>query len=163
MEKMEEINNENLSICSKCGGECCRTKPGVEAPERFLVDGNLEETLYTALRSGLWVLDSHYGLPATNGKPAIPASELELFYPRPATRGEVEEKGSRADNTADCVFLDPRGCRLLFEERPRMCRALEPSVGFDCSSEWTRLEAAIAWYPWQKSVTLVRRRIADSD
>jgi hypothetical protein len=60
--------------------------------------------------------------------------------------------------TGDCVFLAGDRCLLPFAERPRMCRALEPDAGFECSSDWTRGDAAHAWFPWQGLVASVLER-----
>ncbi len=157
----QSTSNESKQICSSCGGDCCRTKPGIEAPERFQAGEELAESLAEHLASGYWVLDHHYGLPPTQDSPGIPAADLELFYPRPANRGELHmESNLPAEKAMECVFLDHSGCRLPFAERPLMCRALKPAADFNCSSDWTRREAALSWYPWQQEVARARRLAA---
>ena len=153
-------NNECRTICAVCGGDCCRTMPGIDSPERYLAAPDPTGALFQTLASGLWVLDRHYGLPpGDNGEPQIMASELLLFYPRPATLAERDTVGIMAQGgVGECVFLDTDGCRLSFSDRPRMCQALEPDTTFECTSSWTRLAAARAWLPLQELVATVLRR-----
>jgi Fe-S-cluster containining protein len=145
------LPNERPARCAECGGQCCNTRPGLEAPERFLEAENPVSALAEALASGEWVLVTHLGVPWVDGVPP-PESERRriLYYPRPAT---VRERGTgRADtdpSASPCVFLGRTGCRLDFEARPRQCRSLEPAVDFDCQADFGRLEAALAWRPHQ--------------
>jgi len=158
----EPENNERSAICSSCGGECCRNRPGIEAPDRFLAEPSPEEALAGALASGDWVLVRHVGVPWVNGEP--PAKEDRyriLFYPRPATlaeRGNGEAVAGGEESP--CVFLGPVGCALPFSRRPRMCQSLEPSAIGDCECEWDQRSAALAWLPWQGLVEGALRRSA---
>jgi Fe-S-cluster containining protein len=154
-------NNESPSLCALCGGDCCRLQPGVEAPERFLATPDPAGALQQSLASGLWVLDRHYGLPpGADGTPQIPAADLEILYPRPATVAESARGGIMATaGVGECIFLAPDGCRLAFSERPLMCRALVPGTDFSCSTGWSRLDAARAWLPWQELLLSVIRTI----
>lgn len=157
-------NNESPTLCGICGGECCRTKPGIEGPKRFLAAPNPAEALRSALASGLWVLAEHYGVPRPEGTAAQPGDmDRVLYYPRPATRAEHPRAAfSTEDEGRECVFLGEGGCLLPFAERPRMCRALEPDVNFECTTSWSRREAALAWLPWQHLIEEARRRQGDA-
>lgn len=142
--------NECQVLCSICGGECCRTKPGIEGPERFTKLHDPVRALADLLASGLWVLDEHLGtyltFPGGNG-------ELTILYPRPATTAERKAGPLTViPGSGECVFLAAEGCRLPFGERPRMCRELVPEVNFECHADWTRRDAADAWLPWQDTV-----------
>jgi Fe-S-cluster containining protein len=150
-------NNENLTLCRKCGGACCRTRPGIEAPERFLATGNMADNLMAALSSGDWVLEIHIGLPLTEETSALPdRMDIITRYPRPATIQEKTRKSLFAiPGTGDCTFLTDKGCTLPFTERPRLCRSLEPDSFFDCDSSWKRPDAALAWHPWQSVIEQV--------
>jgi len=160
-----EDNNESFSLCSECGGECCRTKPGIESPERFTRTGDLGEELYRALASGEWVLDRHMGLPVTPETAGLPdRMDRITLYPRPAT---IEERASGAilagEGGGICTFLQANGCRLSFSERPRMCRALEPNGNFHCTTSWGRPDAALAWFPWQETIGGLLHRLPQKD
>ncbi|MDY0384709.1 hypothetical protein [Trichlorobacter sp.] len=148
-------SNEDMHLCARCGGQCCQTKPGIEAPERFVVNDSLVATLTQALATGNWVLEEHLGIPYQAGG-VSPDPHRLIYYPRPATQQERELGGwSAQPGSGSCVFLAAEGCRLPFAERPRLCQELVPDVCFECESPWGRREAALAWLPWQDQVTTV--------
>ncbi|AJE04098.1 hypothetical protein [Geobacter pickeringii] len=155
------FNNESATLCGACGGECCRTRPGIEAPGRFLAAPDPAGHLRDLLASGLWVLDTHYGVPYDPAKGERGDPDLIIRYPRPATRPEQESGGiSALPGAGECVFLRADGCALPFADRPRACQALEPTAGFDCSSSWTRFDAARAWLPHQDTVAAALTRLS---
>lgn len=146
-------NNEDYSLCSACGGECCRTRPGIEAPERFLTAASPAEELARLLATGLWVLDRHYGIPYSPEKGEKGDPDRIILYPRPATLQEREAGDVQVlPEAGECVLLGEDGCTLPFEERPRACQALAPAEGFACTSSWTRFDAAREWLSHQKMV-----------
>ena len=155
------MTNERPDLCSTCG-ECCRTRPGAEAPDRFLGAADPAGALAGALASGDWVVARHAGMAWEGGEPPPGADRWRTIrYPRPAT---VRERGTLvADAGADaspCVYLDPGGCRLPFEGRPRMCRELEPWANGECVAAWDLPQAARAWGPWQGLIDDALRRIS---
>lgn len=152
--------NEDHDICSACGGQCCRTRPGIEGPERFLTAPDPAGLLSDLLSSGLWVLDTHYGIPYDPEKGEKGDPDRIILYPRPATREERSEGRVLAlPGAGECVYLRNNGCLLQFDDRPLACRALEPTAGFQCSSSWTRFDAARAWSPHQDVVSTALRRL----
>lgn len=162
-------NNERPDLCAACGGACCRTRPGIEAPGRFLSAADPEGALAAALDSGDWLLAEHMGLPWVDGVPPPEEDRYRVIrYPRPATVVERAASGALAGKApegraeeagfSDCVFLEPGGCRLPFPDRPRMCRSLEPAADGDCVASWGRREAALAWSRHQGLVEAAVRR-----
>ena len=150
----EISNNERPDLCEACGGACCRTHPGVEAPARFLAASDPPASLSSALASREWVLAEHVGVPWVDGVPPPDEDRYRVLrYPRPATVAELAAGRPGAGAADDCVFLAPGGCRLPFADRPRMCRSLEPSSDGDCVAAWDRRAAALAWLPHQGLVT----------
>jgi hypothetical protein len=148
-------SNEDMQLCARCGGQCCQTKPGIAAPERFVVNGDLVDALTQALASSNWVLEEHLGIPYQTGG-VSPDPDRLIRYPRPATLQERDlHSRSALPDSGSCVFLTADGCRLPFAERPRLCQELVPDVCFECESPWGRREAALAWLPWQEQVTEV--------
>jgi Fe-S-cluster containining protein len=153
-------SNERPDLCGACGGACCRTRPGIESPGRFLAAPDPVAALASALASREWVLAEHVGVPWVDGVPPPDEDRYRVLrYPRPAT---VAERAAGAvvpgGEAADCVFLAPGGCRLPFHERPRMCRSLEPSPDGECVAAWDRRAAALAWLPHQSLVAAARGR-----
>lgn len=154
--------NERLDLCAECGGQCCRSRPGMEAPERFLAASDPAAALAAALATGDWVLAEHVGVPWVDGvEPPEAERRRVLRYPRPATLAE-RGRGAPRDELAPCVFLGEGGCRLAFDDRPRACRALVPTPGFECEGDWGRREAALAWLPHQAWVEAARRLAAEA-
>lgn len=158
-------DNQRPDRCRACGGACCQTRPGLEAPDRFLAHADPPGALAAALASGEWVLARHVGVPWVDGVPPPDAERWrELSLPRPATAAERAAGAWRAgDQVSPCVFLGADGCRLPFAARPRMCQALEPSAGEECASAWDQLDAARAWAPWQPLVAEALARLAAGD
>lgn len=152
--------NEDLAICARCGGDCCKTLPGIEWPERFLNSPDPAATLADLLLSGHWVLAIHYGIPYAPDSP--PPDEIrfkKIYYPRPAT---VEESGKGAlaqEAIGSCCMLTSGGCKLKFHERPRLCRELVPDMSGDCLAAVNKGDAALAWLPHQKIVLDALHRI----
>jgi|GEM_PF-1110103 len=147
-------SNEDAALCGACGGDCCRTRPGIEAPERFLAAANPAEELARLLASGLWVLDTHYGVPYDPAKGETGAPDRIILYPRPATRREHAAGSLQAvPGAGECVLLGDHGCTLPFTERPRACQALEPAADFACTSSWSRFDAAREWQHHQDVIT----------
>lgn len=147
-------NNEDFSVCGACGGDCCRTRPGIEAPGRFLAAANPAEELARLLASGLWVLDTHHGVPYDPGKGEKGDPDRIILYPRPAT-GQERAEGSifALPGAGECVLLGDDGCTLPFPERPKACQALEPAADFACTSSWSRFDAAREWQHHQVLVS----------
>ncbi len=149
--------NERRDLCAECGGQCCRTRPGIEAPERFLAAPDPARLLALALATGDWVLAEHVGVPWVDGvEPPLEERRLVIRYPRPATVLEKAAGRGAQDDLAPCTFLGEGGCRLAFADRPRMCRALVPTPGFECEGDWGRREAALAWRSHQPLVERAR-------
>lgn len=153
-----EAGSERPDLCAECGGQCCRTRPGIEAPERFLGSPDPARLLAAALATGDWVLAEHLGVPWVDGvAPPEDQRRRLIRYPRPATLLERGNGGAPRDDLAPCTFLGEAGCRLAFVDRPRTCRELVPTPGFECEGDWGRREAALAWLPHQGWVEAARR------
>lgn len=157
-----QVREQVRARCAACGGQCCQTRPGLEAPERFLDATDPVAALAAALASGEWVLAEHLGVPWVDGVPPPEAERRRLIrYPRPATVPERAARALLADAApAPCVFLAPDGCRLAPDARPRLCRSLEPDALGDCEAPWGRREAALAWLGHQPLVEAALARLA---
>lgn len=147
---MENIkNNENKEICSKCGGECCKSYAGAYHPEDFnheLTDAWLED-----------LLEGNHAYP--DGKPILVSIDwVEGVEDGPDGRGYFLRArhvgGGIVDPSwgAECYHLTETGCDLSFDERPWRCRLKDPS---ECS-KWRngfseKTESMEAWRQyWDK-------------
>lgn len=123
-------NNENVEMCSKCGGVCCKKYSGAYHPED-LNDGKpftMEslEALITREEDPVsidWYEDED-NLIDTLGRG---------YFIRPRHIG-----GDIVDPSwgASCINLTENGCKLPFEKRPAACKALIPkkSINDHCIS-----------------------------
>jgi len=144
--------NENPALCRRCGGECCQTLPGFDAPDRYLSSDDPPGLLARFLDSGEWVLSPHPW--------RIGDDWVTIHYPRPATVEEHSAGATYARTLGRCVFHTDTGCRLTFPQRPTLCRLLTPDPSLDCSSPWTKRDAAIAWLPHQELIRQALARIS---
>ncbi len=160
MDRLEPIDsNERAEVCRACGGECCRTRPGAESPERFLAEPDPVGALALALDSGDWVVAHRVGIPFEDGTP--PPEEIRwrtILYVRPASRAERHGDGAPAQFGSQCVFLGESGCRLSFADRPRVCQSLEPWADGECRAGWDEGAAAKAWLAHQDLLARAQAR-----
>lgn len=136
-------NNTNESICRACGGACCKSYPGTAWPEQFGPD--ILSGLRKALASGEWEIDWWEGV--------LDGIDSPNFI-RPAVKIDdrnTEAKLRRGLRRGECVFLSDEGCKLSWEERPSMCKALVPNASMVCDDvgEYTKEAGARAWIPFQ--------------
>lgn len=135
--------NERPDLCGPCGGQCCKSIPGIYAPEDFGAD--LEAALRAGIKEGRVAFDyweEDGDLPMT-------------YYARPPVRGRLDRLVD-ASWGGPCSLLREEGCALTWFERPSGCRDLVPSPeGYhDCDSashpgENSKLIQARAWSPYQ--------------
>ena len=136
----------NKELCSRCGGKCCINMPGNCFPEDFKLynkDSSLK-LLIEALKSEKYCIDWWEGDPRKNKE------EVEKgYYVRPATK---DKKGILYDPSwgGECVFLTKKGCELFENDRPTMCRMLEPKKDGKCNldAKYNKQNSAIAWIPY---------------
>lgn len=140
-------NAEAAAVCRECGGGCCKSMPGIAAPEDFGAPDLdvMRERISAALATGRWAIDWWEGDP-TDGdldcveyiRPAVMMHEGRLRHP---------SWGGR------CTFLGPSGCTLQHDDRPHNCRALVPNPEFKTEScvmppGLQKQDYAIAWMPY---------------
>ncbi|MBA7525328.1 hypothetical protein ES705_17479 [subsurface metagenome] len=107
--------NYNEKLCEECGGKCCKKLPGGYSPEdikRLFSAKSLRLSVKKALETKRIAIDWWEDDPP-------------LYFLRPATKGKegIIYDPSWGDK---CTFLMSDGCSLPKEERPEVCRKLEP-------------------------------------
>jgi Fe-S-cluster containining protein len=149
---------ENIEICSKCKGACCKASGGHIFPDELSHPIN-EENLLNLLRTGLYVVD-YWGNPPDDNR----SEASRLYYIRYRHKG-VE---SILDNSRflSCILLTSNGCSLPYLERPRVCRELIPRENFNCqfeSESYSKISCAIEWQKYQNAIINVLKKLNELD
>ena len=166
---------DNASLCSKCGGVCCKGTPGCCYPSDFKLTGWVTgaheyidaRKLKEALLSGRYCIDWYEGdvrgMPYDNWE--HPEHKGRCLYVRPATLGR---EGMLLDGgwSHMCTFWSlAQGCELGSDERPYECRMLEPKdrdKGESCIAHaFGRSKAALAWLPYEEVLNRVMEEIRE--
>lgn len=130
-------NNENLHVCSKCNGGCCKQYGGAYHPDDFK-----EPITYE-------LLDSLIGENDTISIDWYECDDCKGFFlrPRHVNGGKVDPSWGDA-----CIhFTDGVGCSLKFDDRPYGCRSLVPSPDENGSCRegcFGKEDAYNAWKPY---------------
>lgn len=142
---MKFDNNENFNICSLCKGQCCKRMPGIVHPEQ-LQQPITKELLLKLYKEG-YQFDYWEG-DGFGGKVG--------YFLRPQT---IKSKGVLVDPSwgGTCVFLTEQGCSKTFEERPHMCKQLEPQEDFNCGPKNTgdtlnKYDYVLAWLQYNNLI-----------
>jgi len=127
---------ENQSLCSTCGGKCCKNSPCFFMPQDFTdlsFEGILREFSekdYLCIR-----LDR---VPRITMRSADWGKTIIPFF----TRGRRNP----------CMVLTPNGCPFSYEERPTGGKLLVPDPNQDCKSKLTLEEVRVAWKPYEETL-----------
>jgi Fe-S-cluster containining protein len=132
-------NNENLDICSKCGGKCCNFMPGINHPEDF---NNDKEKMKVAL-------NNNYCIDCWEG-----GEEENIYYIRPRTEKAKNNKVNYSWGRDKCMFLSKyiTKCSLEFDKRPYECKILIPknNIADICKGPNSKWESANWWKNYQE-------------
>ena len=150
---------ENLEICARCGGKCCKNYPGIFKPEELgdnfldrigkdlvlVLDINVDPVM--AKEIGIpdealnllvpyWEELKKEGLVGTNG---AFSSECFILAVRPKAKSDVAVINSTSSykGVGNCVcsfWRRKSGCKLSHEERPWVCKELVPRDNFICGN-----------------------------
>lgn len=153
-------NNENSSVCTSCGGACCKGMPGSSHPLDFkeiTVDVLIEK-----LKNG-YCFDYWEGKASDDPQ----YEDKTAYYLRPSTTrglGKIVD----ASWGGACNFLTDKGCPLSFEERPSQCRALVPDPEPDMHAKdckwldgYSKKDIAVAWLPYNEIIVQAINKLQD--
>lgn len=148
---------DNTKLCSECGGECCKSLPGILFPEDVgeVTHSNIKRLLDT----GRYTIDWWEGDPRYVRERRRPLMDRCMFV-RPAVKGKEGETFDPAWSGNDCTFLTSSGCQLEPEKRPTGCKLLEPkSLGcrYRGKMKDSKREGALAWLKYQVMLDSFRR------
>ena len=139
------VGNE-APICAECGGMCCKSMPGLYAPEDFGAPD-----IDTLLRKiGEAVLARRVQIDWWEGDPRQGVNELQrALYLRAPMGGRHGIYLAEPSWGGACGLLRSYGCSLQFDARPYVCRHLVPGrIAGQCDLEAGSLykrELCIEW------------------
>jgi Fe-S-cluster containining protein len=133
--KVSEI--ENLEVCKKCGGQCCKNMGCHFSPDDF------SDVSYKGLKKE--ILKGHISIDWWEGDVDTKRNRLgRTFYLRMRNKnaGIIDP----AFGNMQCSVLDENtGCPYPFDKRPKGARALIPGYPGRCDSIYTKEMSAMDW------------------
>ena len=123
-----------FSECEGCG-KCCKNMPGAYVPDDFNFD---VARMIAAIRRGVAQVDKWDDEGDDLG---------EVYFLRAPT---VDAKGDVFEFSygGRCALLEPNGCSLTYDERPRVCRGLVPRGLGQCYEEgFAKRDMVVLWKP----------------
>lgn len=143
-------NNESSATCAACGGRCCKTCPGMFAPEDLGAPD--VERMRAEIRSAL---DAGAQVDWWEGDPRNGKDELERCY---FVRAPIAIDGAVYSPTfgGTCGWLTPTGCSRAFDNRPTACRELLPRKeergSCETPSAYSKRRMSAAWASYQRVI-----------
>lgn len=132
-------NTENASLCTPCGGKCCKNLPGGCTPFDF------KDLSYNGIRAliegGTYQVDY------------IKENDCIVYFIRPRTIPD-KDKYLAASFYGQCVLLTDKGCQLSYAERPTQCKTLIP-LKLGCQQKMEKIELAKTWRDFQNVIKQV--------
>ena len=144
---------DNVQLCKKCGGECCKKAPCHYSPDDF-IDLSFKG-LKSEIEKGFISIDWWCGDADTN------ANELDqTFFLRVKTA-----YGCITDPTfgGPCILLDKnKGCPLDSDHRPKGGRMLIPDKE-KCKQTYSKQQCALDWRPYNNTLFELYKYFYDFD
>lgn len=141
------IKNENVDLCSPCGGHCCKWSPGTYLPDQLIKSDKDIKTQFEELLK----TDKHVFVRSEyiEDKTAFKPKYYTVWTMRPKTKNSCSQY--EYDNLGTCLNLTSDGCSLTFEDRPLECQKLIPdAVKCQYPEEWdTEKDIVQKWLPYQ--------------
>lgn len=129
---------ENLEICSKCKGFCCKRMGCHFSPDDF--KDLTFESLKKEIDKGYISIDWWEGNPFKDDRYIDKAYYLRI---RNENADVVDPSwGGR------CSLLTDEGCMLSYNERPKGGRLLIPNETDRCEIRYSKLDSAKDWYKY---------------
>lgn len=145
---------ENLELCSKCKGKCCKAMGCHFSPDDF------EDLSYEGLKKEI---DKGYiSIDWWEGNPFDPDNRREIpraFFLR------IRNRNSDVVNASwggICSLLTDKGCILSYNERPKGGRSLIPAVP-ECRITYTKDQCARDWYKYNDILIKLEDHYYDKD
>jgi Fe-S-cluster containining protein len=141
---MDILNNENKTICSSCGGKCCKNMGCHYSPDDV---GEITiESIQSLLNTGNVSIDWWEG-------DVLEKERGQVYYLR--VRNVNEGILDPSWGGVPCKLLTKSGCSLSWKNRPKGGRGVIPIEGGNCQTEYSKKQCAIDWYPYQNTLDSV--------
>ena len=142
MDKETARRVEDLELCARCGGRCCKEAPGRFAPEDF--EGSCGFDIEKVRAS---VKDKRASFVVGFIKAlSSPLAPIFMLKHRGKGKGVLEFFSS----DTQCSVLTASGCPYSLDERPFECAGIVPSTEKCALPEGMHMEDF--WAPWQDAM-----------
>lgn len=149
---MKVLEFENLDVCKKCGGKCCKRSSCAYAREDFRkIDFNELLKLYNE------------GKIAFSFVPALDEGDSAGWILMPPMLNTPRVQENIFQGNSQCSFLNAEGCKEDYYHRPRGGRLLIPLDNEDCISLYDAKRALEDWKVFQWLINAVISYIRTSD
>jgi len=148
-------DNEDLDICSKCKGGCCKSLPGCVDPSELG-----EVTVESIIRKFEEGFCFDYWEGSLTDDPEYKG--LTGYFMRPQTLAHIKQV-VHASWGGRCRFLKDTGCPFEYSKRPLGCRSLKPDKSFICTDDngYGKKQSAIAWLPYNSIIEEAIKRLEE--
>jgi len=129
-------NNENIELCAKCKGYCCKSLGCHFSPRDF--EDISFETLKKIIKKG------HISIDWWDGDVFDKNRDRTLYL-------RIRNKNASIVDPSwggECMLLTEHGCSLSFNERPMGGRGLIPGVN-ECIVKYSKEDCCKEWYEYQ--------------
>ncbi len=131
-------NTTNITLCSKCGGACCKMCGCHFSPDDF------EDLSFEGLKKEL--LKGYISIDYVDEE--IIYSDIGVYILRTRNQGApIVDMGFR--NDTPCILLTEEGCKLDYEKRPTGGKLLIPDSNFKCFSRYNIRDCCYEWKPYK--------------
>ncbi len=149
----DEERIENVEVCAKCRGRCCRRAPCHYSPN------DLDDLSYDGIKN--FIMEKGY-------VSIIKIRQFDYydeFIDQPfyyilrirKIGAPVSVRMEKRGYGSPCMLLTPDGCKLPYEERPRGARMLVPDKNGRCKQKYDLEECIHSWRPYQKTLRKLYR------
>ena len=140
---------EDDSVCTECGGNCCKAAPCHWSPE------DIEDLSYEGLKR--FLSEKKYisivRIPAESCDSAFRTFKHDGFFYyflRTRTRRTgIAAVATRIKQKDKCMLLTDKGCKIAFDERPKGARFLIPQSGKNCRQLYDLYDCFYDWKDYQ--------------
>ena len=146
------MKNENIEICQKCGGYCCKKSGCDYVPEDF------SEISLNYLLSKLE--EGYISIVSAQDFKRLPSGQIvntPFLYLR--ARNKNRPIVDLLSMKTTCASLTENGCKFTYEERPTGGKNLTPVDNGNCYPKEHPIELVKRWEKYQKILSRAVKRI----